>query len=169
MLVLSRKANEEILIGDDIRITILRVKGNTVRVGISAPQDVSVQRSEIADTPKAKETTRNATRRDKASSAVPSMSESPGAPTLPVMGRGDLPETPVTTEVTAEGETITLKIVGQSDSRQTVRECLRLADFMQRRKHKADADSENANPSPSDLTKLMPSVRMALLRADEMA
>ena len=47
MLVLSRKLDESIKIGNDIKITILRVKGNTIRIGIDAPSDVRVIRSEL--------------------------------------------------------------------------------------------------------------------------
>lgn len=47
MLVLSRKAQEKIRIGDNITITILRTKGKTVRVGIEAPGDVPVLRGEL--------------------------------------------------------------------------------------------------------------------------
>lgn len=47
MLVLSRKPNEEILIGENIKITVLKVKGNTVRIGIEAPQSVKVMRGEL--------------------------------------------------------------------------------------------------------------------------
>lgn len=49
MLVLSRKLNQEILLGDDIKITVLKVKGNTVRLGIEAPRSVHVIRGELAD------------------------------------------------------------------------------------------------------------------------
>lgn len=49
MLVLSRKANETILISDNVTITILKSKGNTVRLGIEAPRDVRVLRGELAD------------------------------------------------------------------------------------------------------------------------
>jgi carbon storage regulator CsrA len=48
MLVLTRKSQERILIGDNIKITILRVKGNSVRVGIDAPSDVRVVRGELS-------------------------------------------------------------------------------------------------------------------------
>ncbi|MFO0959401.1 MAG: carbon storage regulator CsrA [Isosphaeraceae bacterium] len=48
MLVLSRRANEKILIGDEIVVSVVRVEGNQVRLGISAPRDVRVLRSEIA-------------------------------------------------------------------------------------------------------------------------
>jgi len=47
MLVLTRKLQEKIQIGNEITITILRVKGNTVRVGIEAPRDVRVVRAEL--------------------------------------------------------------------------------------------------------------------------
>jgi carbon storage regulator CsrA len=47
MLVLSRKINEEIVIGDNIKVTILKLKGNTVRIGIEAPNDVRVLRAEL--------------------------------------------------------------------------------------------------------------------------
>lgn len=47
MLILSRRTDESILIGDDVTITILGVKGKQVRIGITAPPDVSVHREEI--------------------------------------------------------------------------------------------------------------------------
>ncbi|CAM3442417.1 carbon storage regulator CsrA [Nocardioides dubius] len=47
MLVLSRKAGESVLVGDDIEVTILEIRGDVVRVGIAAPRSVSVQRSEL--------------------------------------------------------------------------------------------------------------------------
>jgi|GEM_PF-124822 carbon storage regulator CsrA len=49
MLVLSRKPNEEILIGDNIKVTVLKVKGNTVRIGIEAPAAIKVKRGELPD------------------------------------------------------------------------------------------------------------------------
>src|SRR5947209_5891639 len=49
MLVLSRRAGEEIVIGDSIRITVASVHGDKVRIGISAPEDVPVHRSEVFD------------------------------------------------------------------------------------------------------------------------
>ena len=42
MLVLSRKQNQEIIIGDNIKITVVKMKGNTVRLGIEAPREVNV-------------------------------------------------------------------------------------------------------------------------------
>ena len=48
MLVLTRKADEQILIGDDITLTLVRVRGNSVRIGIDAPREVRVRRGELA-------------------------------------------------------------------------------------------------------------------------
>lgn len=47
MLVLTRKSGETIVIGDDIQITIVQVKGKQVRIGIKAPKSVKVHRLEI--------------------------------------------------------------------------------------------------------------------------
>jgi len=49
MLILTRRVNESLLIGDDVTVTILGVKGNQVRIGVDAPRDVSVQREELAN------------------------------------------------------------------------------------------------------------------------
>lgn len=49
MLVLSRKMNEEIVIGDNIRITVVEIGPGRVKIGVSAPRDVSVDRGEIAE------------------------------------------------------------------------------------------------------------------------
>lgn len=49
MLVLSRKIDERILIGDDIEITVLKIKGNTVRLGIKADGKYKIVRAELID------------------------------------------------------------------------------------------------------------------------
>jgi carbon storage regulator len=47
MLVLTRKSNQSIMIGDDIEVSVLSVMGDKVRIGIQAPQDIPVFRKEI--------------------------------------------------------------------------------------------------------------------------
>jgi len=47
MLILTRRTGETLMIGDEVTVTILGVKGNQVRVGVNAPRDVAVHREEI--------------------------------------------------------------------------------------------------------------------------
>ena len=47
MLVLTRKLSEKIQVGDNITISVLKVKGNTVRLGIEAPREVHIKRGEL--------------------------------------------------------------------------------------------------------------------------
>lgn len=47
MLVLSRKAGEEILIGDDVRLQVVDIRGDKVRLGIDAPKELAVHRHEV--------------------------------------------------------------------------------------------------------------------------
>jgi carbon storage regulator len=47
MLILTRRIGEALIVGDDVNITVLGVKGNQVRLGINAPKDVAVHREEI--------------------------------------------------------------------------------------------------------------------------
>jgi carbon storage regulator len=48
MLVLSRRANQSIIVGTNITITVLEIRGDQVRLGIEAPRDVTVHRDEVA-------------------------------------------------------------------------------------------------------------------------
>ena len=47
MLILTRKVGETLMIGEDITVTVLGMKGNQVRVGVNAPKDICVHREEI--------------------------------------------------------------------------------------------------------------------------
>jgi len=47
VLILTRRVGETVMIGDEVAVTVLRVKGNQVRLGVNAPKSISVQREEI--------------------------------------------------------------------------------------------------------------------------
>lgn len=49
MLALARKINQSIMIGNDIEVTLLEIKGDQIKIGISAPQNVPIYRKEIFD------------------------------------------------------------------------------------------------------------------------
>lgn len=55
MLVLTRKAGESIVIGDDVVITVLEIKGGQVRLGVEAPREVTVHRMEVHGQARAQE------------------------------------------------------------------------------------------------------------------
>ena len=68
MLVLSRKKNESIIIRDDIVVMVVDVRGDKVRLGIEAPKDVPVHRSEVYEKIKESERTEQARQEDSTSS-----------------------------------------------------------------------------------------------------
>jgi carbon storage regulator len=47
MLILTRKVNETLMVGDEVSVTVLGIKGGQIRIGINAPRDVSVHRQEV--------------------------------------------------------------------------------------------------------------------------
>ncbi len=47
MLILTRRFSESLMIGDDVKVTVLGAKGNSVRIGIEAPEDIPVHREEV--------------------------------------------------------------------------------------------------------------------------
>ncbi len=49
MLILTRRVGESLMIGDDVNVTVLGIRGNQVRIGVNAPKDVAVHREEIYD------------------------------------------------------------------------------------------------------------------------
>ena len=53
MLILSRKINEKIMIGDDISVSIIEIRGDQVRIGVDAPKAIKVFRQEVFDAIKA--------------------------------------------------------------------------------------------------------------------
>jgi carbon storage regulator len=55
MLILTRRVDETLMVGDEVTVTVLGVKGNQVRIGINAPEEVSIHREEIYERIKAEE------------------------------------------------------------------------------------------------------------------
>ena len=51
MLVLTRKVNQAIVIGSDVRVVVVAIEGDQVRLGVEAPRDVAVDRSEVREKP----------------------------------------------------------------------------------------------------------------------
>jgi len=79
MLVLSRKVGEEIIIGDNIRVRIVSVQGNQIRLGFDAPREVSIQRAELLERAE----------RDAAARTAAQVSEKPPAPDAVVPAKAE--------------------------------------------------------------------------------
>lgn len=89
MLVLARQRDETIMIGDDIEVTVVDIRGDKVRLGISAPRTVSVHRKEVYD----------AIRRENKSSAALRPEDLPGNLSRPTMRLHRSPPTPADLEI----------------------------------------------------------------------
>ncbi len=61
MLILTRRVGETLVVGDDVTVTVLGVKGNQVRIGVKAPRDVAVHREEIYERIKNEQNQKNGT------------------------------------------------------------------------------------------------------------
>ncbi|MFK5948138.1 MAG: carbon storage regulator CsrA [Methylococcales bacterium] len=61
MLILTRKENESLYIGDDIEVTVLAIKSNQIRIGINAPKDIEVHREEVYRRIESQNSSRNST------------------------------------------------------------------------------------------------------------
>ena len=61
MLILTRRTNETLMVGDDVAITVLGVKGNQVRIGVNAPREIAVHREEVYDRIRAEDLQKNGT------------------------------------------------------------------------------------------------------------
>lgn len=56
MLILTRRVGETLMVGDEVTVTVLGVKGNQVRIGVNAPRDIAVHREEIYERIKREQT-----------------------------------------------------------------------------------------------------------------
>ncbi|MBI4136151.1 MAG: carbon storage regulator CsrA [Candidatus Vogelbacteria bacterium] len=83
MLILSRRRDETIMIGDDIEITVVDIRGDKVRLGITAPRRIQIHRQEVYDAIKQAQLSRSSSKED--SSKPPSGPVAPGQrpPTTP--------------------------------------------------------------------------------------
>ena len=73
MLILTRRVGESVVIGEDVTVTVLGVKGNQVRIGINAPKTVAVHREEIFERIKSGRTTGDGASSDEANTSRESL------------------------------------------------------------------------------------------------
>jgi carbon storage regulator len=71
MLILTRRVGETLMIGDEVTVTVLGVKGNQVRIGVNAPRDVAVHREEIYERIKREQAEQSAQQGETGSESVP--------------------------------------------------------------------------------------------------
>lgn len=83
MLIFTRKLQQVVTIGDDIKIEILGVKGNQVRVGITAPKEVAVHREEVYDRIKQETDTENDSRERPVTATAGTTAGAAGTGTIP--------------------------------------------------------------------------------------
>src|SRR5436190_18896062 len=94
MLVLSRQRDETIMIGDDIEVTVVDIRGDKVRLGINAPTRIAVHRKEVYEA--IKRENQQAARVDQVASALRDVGRSSAPPRSKGTGAGRLAAAPVT-------------------------------------------------------------------------